>query len=337
MAFRGPQRITRRFLDVSPLHVCSLLMIRSLLSLLLAATPLFGAWEVVPEEGRVSVLENGEPLTAFHAGRVPHVFPLPSPSGANLARNYPIVKGVDGEDTDHPHHQSLWLTHGAVNGFDFWSWKGEGEPRIDHVKTSDVEVDDLSASFTVELEWIADNTTLLTEARRFEFSRPNPEMLTISVTSKLTAALDEILLGDTKEGTFAVRVDRSLRMNGPLAKGQMADSEGRTNADIWGKRASWVAFHGPDEKGEPAVIAILEHPSSFRHPTWWHARGYGLLSANPFGIHEFEGKDDKSLGNFVLQKGDNVQLRYQVVIYHGSLADANLPAVWKTFANLKNQ
>ena len=27
----------------------------------------------------------------------------------------------DGESSDHPHHRSLWFTHGSVSGVDFWS------------------------------------------------------------------------------------------------------------------------------------------------------------------------------------------------------------------------
>ena len=30
-----------------------------------------------------------------------------------------------GEDHDHPHQRSFWLTHGKVNGVDFWSEQGK--------------------------------------------------------------------------------------------------------------------------------------------------------------------------------------------------------------------
>jgi hypothetical protein len=43
-----------------------------------------------------------------------------SPSGTHLTRQVPLVKGVEGESDDHPHHIGFWFTHGDVNGKDFW-------------------------------------------------------------------------------------------------------------------------------------------------------------------------------------------------------------------------
>jgi hypothetical protein len=37
-----------------------------------------------------------------------------------MTRNYPMAK-VPGEETDHPHHRSLWFAHGPVNGVDVWT------------------------------------------------------------------------------------------------------------------------------------------------------------------------------------------------------------------------
>ena len=55
---------------------------------------------------------------------------------------------------------------------------------------------------------------------------------------------------------------------------------------IWGKRADWVDYYG-NVAGEIVGIAIFDHPKNLRHPTYWHARSYGLLAANPFGLREF--------------------------------------------------
>lgn len=42
--------------------------------------------------------------------------------------------------------------------------------------------------------------------------------------------------------------------------------------------------------GEIVGVAIFDHPSNPRHPTWWHVRDYGPFAVNPFGIHDFEKK-----------------------------------------------
>jgi hypothetical protein len=76
----------------------------------------------------------------------------------------------------------------------------------------------------------------------------------------------------------------------------------------------------------------MDHPSNLRHPTWWHARDYGLLAANPFGIHDFEAKKDKTLGNHVLKKGESLTFRYLVVLHHGSVENAKLADHWTTFS-----
>ena len=34
-----------------------------------------------------------------------------------------------------------------------------------------------------------------------------------------------------------------------------------------------------------AGVAIFDHPSNPQHPTTWHARQYGLIAANPFGLN----------------------------------------------------
>jgi flagellar basal-body rod protein FlgG len=40
--------------------------------------------------------------------------------------------------------------------------------------------------------------------------------------------------------------------------------------------------------GEHLGIAILNHPASYRDPTRWHVRSYGLFSANPFAQHDYD-------------------------------------------------
>lgn len=283
-------------------------------------------------DGEVVIREDGDALTRHHLGRTPFIYPLPSPSGANLARNWPMKKGVPHENTDHPHHRSLWFTHGAVNDYDFWAWQSDGEPEIIQRAVRDLEGGEDTASFTAELDWVADGKTLLTEVRRHEFERPDEKTLLIRLTSELTAARPEVVLGDTKEGTFGLRVDRTLRHSGEVAEGGITNSEGLSGTECWGKRARWVAFHGPDELGEPALISMMDHPDNLRHPTWWHARDYGLLAANPFGIHDFEQREDDTLGDHTMKEGETLTLRYQLVLHHGEPDAEMLEEIWNRFA-----
>jgi len=285
-------------------------------------------FKMTTEPAAIHVELDGKPYTDFLTdSTVPYMAPLRSASGAVLTRHWPMDNSFKEEERDHPHHRGFWMSHGEVNGHDFWAWKFGKKPKIE-LKKSRTDKD----SFTVDLAWTADGKTQLTEERTYSFKKIDDKTTQIGFVSKLTAADGDATFGDTKEGFFAIRVDRTLRLKGPQAKGHIADSEGRTDNDSWGKRSKWVAFTGPDEKNEPAVIAIFDHPSNLRFPTWWHARDYGLLAANPFGIHDFEGKKDKKLGEHVLKKGESMTFRYGVVIHHGSLESAKLADRWTDFS-----
>jgi hypothetical protein len=273
----------------------------------------------------VELLHGKDLVTAFRTDyRFPYLYPVHSPSGANVVRNWPMKTDVDGEEQDHPHHRGIWLAHGSINGHDFWADTKKNNPTIRFNSITQQEIKNEIAQLGADLTWIADNNELLKETRNYAFSKPNAETLRIDIHSTLTAIADEVVFGDTKEGTFAIRSDRTLRVKGPTAKSTLTNSEGKTNLNAWGKRANWVAYTGPDELGKPTVVAIIENPNSFRSPTHWHARDYGLLAANPFGINDFEKKKDKTFGNHTLKKSESLSLNYTVIIHQGNLETAKL-------------
>ncbi|MCA9297773.1 MAG: PmoA family protein, partial [Phycisphaerales bacterium] len=59
-----------------------------------------------------------------------------------------------------------------------------------------------------------------------------------------------------------------------------------------------------------------DHRDNPRHPTWWHARDYGLMAANPFGKADFEGTP-RGEGKLVVAEGETVRFRYAVMMYSG--------------------
>lgn len=293
-----------------------------LLVLLLLAgwtASLLGEVSVKVEEKVLTLIRDGEEVAVYRGDlRLPCIYPLHGPTGTNVTRHFPLKKGVAGEQDDHPHHVSFWMAHGAVGGADFWHGV---ENRIETVALKDVEsgseegVD--RVSFTAELAWRAGERLVLTEVRTylFGFSR---DKFTVDVRCALTAGEEEVLFGDTKEGMFAIRVTPSLRLQGKVAKGNIRDSEGRKNEDCWGKRSRWVASSGPDAAGKALTIALMDHPQNLRHPTWWHARDYGLLAANPFGQHDFEGRGDQPhLGDYTLEASKSLTQGYRLVLSAG--------------------
>jgi hypothetical protein len=150
-------------------------------------------------------------------------------------------------------------------------------------------------------------------------------------------ARGKVVFGDTKEGTFALRVASALEepRSGtpaqPPRTGHILDSQGREGEkQIWGKRADWVDFYGVVD-GEALGIAMFDHPSNPRHPTYWHARGYGLFAANIFGVHDFENDNSKD-GSLTLAPGETLRFRYRLVIHPGDVRSAQIARLYQDYS-----
>ena len=117
------------------------------------------------------------------------------------------------------------------------------------------------------------------ETQAYSFSGTE-DVRVIDCSFTIHANHGPVTMGDTKEGTFALRLVKGLK---PPA-GRMVNSEGATGEKgIWGHRADWVNYDG-NVAGENVGLAIFDNPKNLRYPTYWHARGYGLLAANPMEI-----------------------------------------------------
>ncbi|MFT7486264.1 MAG: hypothetical protein ACI9F9_002119, partial [Candidatus Paceibacteria bacterium] len=239
------------------------------------------------------------------------------PGAVPVTRGYPMLPGP-ADEQDHPHHQSLWFAHGDVNGYDFWHGTEHNE-RI--VWDGDLTVENESDRCRVlaSYNWMANEDTLVCmEERELIFSESEDER-TVDIQITLTPGSQALVMGDTKEGSFALRIHPALRVTGKAANGHLMNSEGQSGSDVWGKRARWIDDSGHVDN-VPVGIAIFDHPENPRHPTWWHARTYGLLAANPFGVHDFEGKPEGA-GQMTIPVGSRLQLRYRVLL-HGADWDA---------------
>jgi len=106
------------------------------------------------------------------------------------------------------------------------------------------------------------------------------------------------------------------------ADGHIVLSSGPRDGDAWGKKAEWCEYHGP-VNGKIVGIAMFDHPENLRHPTTWHVRDYGLLAANPFGLHDFE-KAPAGTGKFTLPKGQSLKFRYRIYLHEGDEKSAGV-------------
>ena len=111
----------------------------------------------------------------------------------------------------------------------------------------------------------------------------------------------------------------------------MVNAEGReTEKNVWGRRSAWVDYFGLVD-GKTVGVAIFDHPSNPGHPTYWHARAYGLFAANPFGARDFTG-DKSQDGSLTIQPGERLRFRYRVVIHPGDVRSANIARLYAQYA-----
>jgi hypothetical protein len=259
-----------------------------------------------------------------------YLFPIFGPGGRQMVRNYPIKTGVPGETSDHPHHRGLWFTHGEVNGADFWM-EGEGRAgRQVHTGFPSITSGSVFGRLVATSDWVKPDGRKIAEDRRelTVYNVRHGRVLDYTITVK---ALDEPLhFGDTKEGSFGMRVPDSMRQKGGV--GSILTSKGIRDAAAWGTRAEWVDYYGTVE-GSTQGVAIMDHPGNLRHPTYWHVRDYGLFAANPFGIHDFVKGTPKGEGDHVVPAKGSLTLRYRVFFHEGDTTSAGVAEVWAAFAN----
>jgi hypothetical protein len=280
----------------------------------------------------VTVNVDGKLFTQYlvKSGNKPALWPIVGPTGKEMTRAYPMVSARDNERADHVHHRSLWFTHGDVNGTSFWA-EERRSGIIEHREFLRVE-GGKTAMIVTRNDWLDnDGEKLCSDVRSLTFGADNDRRW-IDFDITIIAGENAVEFGDTKEGTFGVRVAGTMKVDADMG-GKIVNSLGDTDKDAWGKRASWVDYHGPVE-GEILGIAVLNHPTSFRFPTYWHVRTYGLFAANPFGVHNFENNNEKD-GSYTLEPGRSFAFRYRVVLHKGDEQEGRIPEAFVEYAKVE--
>jgi hypothetical protein len=277
----------------------------------------------------ISLMRGDELLFryVFRSGNKPIIYPLLGPSGQAMSRDYPMKEASAGGTTDHIHQRSMWLTHGEVNDIDFWA-EGRNAGVIEHQSVDSKNTDREFATLQTTSHWMGTNgKPLLKEQRTTRIGFAGPSR-TIELKVDLQAVDQDVNFGDTKEGSFGIRVPDSMAVASKLG-GTIINDQGQKDGDAWAQKARWVNYSGPID-GKVAGITIHEHPSSFGHPCRWHVRTYGLFAANPFGVFHFVG-GQKTEGH-TLKKGELLRLHYLVDLHDGPADPDRTEKQWTKFA-----
>ena len=308
------------------------------LVLSMSACPLTAATIAVERsDNGATVKIDGRLFTEYmvRSGTKPILWPILGPTDRPMTRAYPMDKTGD-ETKDHPHQRSFWFTHGSVNGVDFWSEAAGKCGTTQHREFVKLQSGP-QAVIVARNDWIGPDGKKVCEDERTLTFGTDGDARWIDFDICLKATAGPVNFADTKEGSFGVRVAETLNVGvkaKPGAKknanpgGRIVNSEGQVDEHAWGKPAQWVDYHGPVD-GQTVGIAILNHPSSFRYPTGWHVRTYGLFAANPFAVQGFSGKGD---GSYTLPAGETLKLRYRVVLHRGDEKEGKIAEAFAAYA-----
>ena len=302
-------------------------------------------------EKKVDVMVDGELFTSYiypNTIKKPVLYPIITSNGTKITRGFPLEK-VPGERVDHPHHVGLWFNYGDVNGLDFWNnsdsikiEKRDKYGTIVHKEINNIESGDEKATLSVTMNWnTPEGETLLIENTTFIFMANGNER-SIDRITKLTALDKTVDFKDNKEGVIAIRVTRALEhpsekpeiftdangiatevkaINNDGVNGWYYNSRGDEGGDCWGKRAEWVNLTSTIEN-EDISLVIMDHPSNVGYPTYWHARTYGLFSANPLGQAVFS--EGQEVLEFKLEPNTSTTWRHRILVVSGSKLDKEI-------------
>jgi hypothetical protein len=274
---------------------------------------------------------DGELFTryVFADAPKPYCWPLIGPTGAPVTRAYPMEQ-VEGEKRDHPHQRSFWFTHGLVNGVDFWS-ESPAAGRQEHRAFDRIETGHHLGIIRSSNDWLAPNgKRLCQDTRELRFYGTTGNRI-IDFDIAVHASDGPLTFGDTKEGMFGMRVASSMDVEQKDKKegGHIVNSRGEVDDKAWGRPAEWVDYSGLVD-GKRVGITIMNHPASFRHPTHWHVRTYGLFAANPFGLHDFYNDKSKD-GSYTVSQGESIAFRYRILLHEGGAETLNLAEAYAAY------
>lgn len=322
------------------------------------------AWSVARPPGDENAWEirwGDRLVTTYHndLDGTPGFFPLQTPRQLELTRRFPIGTARAFEKEDHDHHRSMWLTHGLVNDLDFWI--DDDRPHVGKVVHANGEIQILENGIVLssENDWLdAAGKTVLSDQRRFQFSHLRGDTI-IDVTVRFKATNGDITFGDTKEGTFGVRVAGTMKVDAkkmnPKLGGQVINAEGLKDAAAWSQKSDWVDYSGPvlpkdmingpqpkpnkqlrserlklTEPLEQAGITMMYHPGSDLPECRWHVRTYGLFAANPFGRRHF-GLD--AYDGVTVKNGDSLSLNFRMVLHDGAFDESKTKRHYLDFSS----
>lgn len=277
-------------------------------------------------EGGVSITVGEKPFAEYiyrdkNIPR-PHFRDVYAPNGIQVTRNYPPIEGVDRPDHA-TYHPGVWLTFGDISGADFWRNRAQTK-HIEFVRKPYTQSG--VSGFTVRNHYLSgeDKALVCEELCRYTFRNVRGGYLVVW-DSEFSSKERDFYFGDQEEMGLGIRVATPISVE---ESGEILSSDGKKNEkEVWGQQADWCDYHGVMDGWETGVT-LLASPDNFRR-SWFHARDYGLLVANPFGRNAFTDGDKSRIP---VAQGETLRLCFGLFVYSDKEGNRpNLQGVYGDF------
>lgn len=264
--------------------------------------------EAVQQGPNIEVRINGKYFTTYISSqfeKYPFFYPVNGPSGASVTS---MRNGT------YPHHSSLFFGCDRVNGGNFWQ-EGLDRGQILAVQTAIMKTGKEEVVIEQECIWVRPEAKApIKDYRIISISAPEDGIYQLDFEINLEMLMD-VKIERTNHSLFSARVDPDLAVTGG---GIMTNAEGQLGEDgTFGKASGWMDISGTRSGGMEG-IAILQHPDNPWYPAPWFTRDYGFFSPTPMYWPENE-----DIGT-ELKKGDQIKLRYRVVVHSGNHQEAKI-------------
>lgn len=235
----------------------------------------------------------------------PYFAHVKTPCGIQATRNHPPQAG---DPQDHAtFHPGIWQSFGDINGNDYWRLKAkvEHEMFVKQPKGGPGE-----GSFTVRNYYMSADGKDRTVAELVKYTiLVRPEGYLLIQNSTFSSDAGAFSFGDQEEMGFGIRVN--TRITGQFGQGSLNNAEGLKGEEAtWGKASEWIDYSGPAD-GKYVGVVLMPDPANFR-PSWYHARDYGMVTANPFGREAMEQGEKSAV---TVKKGEQFHLGFGVMLY----------------------
>ncbi|MDX9754136.1 MAG: PmoA family protein [bacterium] len=265
-------------------------------------------------EDQLAVTVDGALFTVYKFStqqKYPYFFPVNGPVSG---------KSITTETSEpYPHHHSLFFGCDRVNGGNYWQEGNErGQILSDKIELIQAEGDRIE--FRQECVWSRPGApSPFRDSRTVVIQAPTATVRILDFTLTLHPQMDVTIL-NTNHSLFAARITPELSI--PQG-GTMISSRGQAGEKATaGQLAEWIDFGGL-RAGVFEGLAIMDSPQNPWHPSPWFSRDYGFFSPTPFNWLK-EGKLE-------LKKGEDLTLRYRVVVHAGSAKQADIEGWYQSW------